>query len=137
MKFPKLSWLIVILVFLEQITKVFFIGKNIVIFEYFSFNYVTNTGVSFGLFKGYNLFFIFMTLIVIIFILSLYDKDKKYQMSFNFILAGAIGNLFDRVFRGYVIDFIDLKFWPVFNLADTFIIIGVVLFLYYLWKENK
>ena len=135
MKNLKNILFVLALLILDQLTKFYFIGKNIKIFEYFSFNFTANTGIVFGFFKGMNLIFIFTSLIIICFVIYFY-REKKLRLGFNFILAGAFGNLIDRIFRGYVVDFIDLKIWPVFNLADAFIVIGVLLLIYFMWKEK-
>ncbi len=135
MKHAKNILLILFLVALDQVSKFYFISKNIKIFEYFSLNFVANTGALFGFFKGYNFIFIFLSLIVIALILCNY-KDKKLRFGFNFILAGAFGNLIDRIFRGYVVDFINLKIWPVFNLADGFVTVGVLILVYIILKEK-
>ena len=63
------------------------------------------------------------------------------KVAFSLIVGGAIGNFVDRVFYGYVIDFIDIKIfkydYPIFNLADSFIVIGVILLVIYTWRcEN-
>lgn len=61
-------------------------------------------------------------------------KDSKNWFAYSLIIGGAIGNITDRLFRGYVIDFVDLYLgnfhWPAFNIADTAISIGMVLFIY-------
>ena len=138
MKNPKNILLILSLIILDQATKFYFTGKNIEIFKYFSFNFVANTGMGFGLLKGFNLLFIFTTLLVILltYYIMYKKKEKKYQLSFNLIIAGAIGNLIDRIFRGFVVDFIDIKIWPVFNLADAFVTIGVVILAWKMIKEK-
>ncbi len=128
--------LIVLLVLFDQLTKLYFYGKNIYIFKYLSLSFISNTGASFGILKGNNLLFIFITLIVIGLMIYYFNKEKKYLMAFTFLLAGAFGNLIDRIFRGFVVDFIDFKFWYVFNLADTFVTIGILLLVYYLFKEK-
>ncbi len=131
MKFLKNFLIVLFLIVLDQLTKYYFFGKQIILFEYFSFRFISNTGATFGIFKGYNLLFIFISIFIIILLLCYYKKFKNNPIALNLVLAGAIGNLIDRIFRGYVVDFIDLKFWPVFNLADSFIVIGVLLILYY------
>ncbi len=136
MKYLKSILLIIILVILDQLSKFYFINRNIKIFSFFSLTFVKNTGVSFGLFKGYNLIFILLTLLVIATIIYNYKKYPKSYLAFNLILAGAIGNLIDRIFRGFVIDFIDFNFWPVFNLADSLIVIGALILIYNLIKEK-
>lgn len=137
MKYLKSIIFILVLVVLDQLAKFYFFGKNIYFFKYLSFNFVANTGVSFGLFSGYNLLFVLFSLVVIGFILYIYKKERRFSLALNFILAGAVGNLVDRLFRGYVVDFVDLGFWPVFNLADVFIIIGGLILVYYLVKEKS
>ena len=65
-------------------------------------------------------------------------QDRLEKVSYSLILGGAIGNLVNRIFNGYVIDFIDIKIfdynYPIFNLADTFIVIGVILLIIYTWR---
>lgn len=72
------------------------------------------------------IFFTIFVLIVFIF-LWLMKLKKKGRLAIAFIIAGAGGNLLDRIFKGGVIDFIDLKIWPIFNLADIFITVGAIL----------
>ncbi len=136
MKHLKNILLILTLIVVDQLSKLYFIGKNIEIFKYFSFSYLQNTGGVFGILKNSNFYFILLTLIIIFVVVYYYDKDKKFSLGFNFLLAGAFDNLIDRVFRGYVIDFIDFKIWPVFNLADVFITLGVLIIVYKTLKEK-
>ena len=137
MKYLKSIFLILFLVILDQISKFYFFGKSIYIFKYFSITSTFNTGITFGIFKGYNILFIFIILLIIGFVIYLYKKDKKYSLAYGFILAGAFGNLIDRVFRGFVVDFIDFRIWPIFNLADAFVTMGVLLLIYYLWRDKN
>ncbi len=136
MRYLRNIILVLVLIILDQITKWYFFGKNIYVFSLLSFNYVSNTGVLFGFFKNSNLIFIFFNLLIVLIILYYYKKHKNYSLGFNFLLAGGIGNLIDRIFRSSVVDFIHLKFWPVFNLADMFITIGILLLLYSMFKEK-
>lgn len=99
-------------------------------------NYVANTGAAFGIFKGSNLIFIILTSLLILAVLYYYREERELRLGFNFILAGAFGNLFDRICYSYVVDFINLKYWPIFNLADVFIVFGV-LYLGYKWVREK
>ena len=137
MKYIKNLFFIILLLLIDQLTKFYFFGKSIFLFKYFSFNYIENTGVTFGLFQGNNLFFIIFSLIIIGLVFYFYKKYDKYNIAWNFILAGAFGNLLDRIIHGFVVDFIDLGFWYVFNLADSFIIIGIGLLLFYFIKEKN
>jgi signal peptidase II len=93
---------------------------------------VHNTGTAFGLFQDKNLFFIILSAVVIAGIAALlFKEEKKNDSPFSLIplvllLGGAAGNLIDRIRLGYVIDFIDFRVWPVFNLADSCITVGII-----------
>ncbi len=126
------SILIFILVLVDQITKVIFKNKSFLIF-----NYTTNTGAAFSLFQNQNLLLIIASVIILIFLIYLYKKYPKIQLYLSLIIAGTIGNLIDRIFLGYVRDFIDLRVWPVFNIADSLGVIGVLLIAYSLTKESR
>ncbi len=111
----------------------------------FQFTYVTNTGAAFGLFPHWGDFFIVIASLVIValvlYYLHLPDGEWLVRVAMGLQLGGALGNLVDRLHRGFVVDFIDLNFWPlahwpVFNLADTSIVSGVtVLIGLMLWEE--
>lgn len=130
---------LIILVALDQITKWLVVVKlkpihDIPIIEgIFHLTYVENRGAAFGIFQGKHLFFIVITLIVITGVTVYYyklPKEKKYYwMRFSLILlvSGAIGNLIDRIRLNYVIDFLYFKLidFPVFNIADICVVIGV------------
>ncbi|MBN2120790.1 MAG: signal peptidase II [Candidatus Omnitrophica bacterium] len=97
-----------------------------------SLRLVHNTGVAFGLLQGKTnlVIFIGVAFIVVFLFFALREKHTPAKKVFlGMILAGALGNLYDRVFLGYVIDYIDLGWWPVFNLADSFITVGCAFFL--------
>ena len=104
---------------------------------YFSLTYVENTGAAFGLFRGQQTMFVVMaviTVFIILFYLSLTeDNEWMIRVALVLILAGAVGNLIDRIAFGYVIDFLHLHYksfsWPVFNFADMIIDAGVGLIL--------
>lgn len=94
-----------------------------------SFTLVKNTGAAFGLFRYQTPVFIAISLAAVVFIVYYLTKRKPgFYLPFALILGGAVGNLIDRLRPGgYVIDFIDLHFWPVFNIADSCITIGALL----------
>lgn len=101
---------------------------------FFKLTYVENQGAAFGLFRGQITAFIMIalfTVAVIVFYLSMVEEEEKMvAVALVLILAGAIGNLIDRACLGYVIDYLHVHYyaqwdWPVFNLADTIIDIGV------------
>jgi len=91
---------------------------------------VYNTGAAFGMFRSHPRFFVIIAALSVFFIcLFLFLKRKSLRffekLALSFILSGTLGNLTDRLRFGHVIDFIDLRIWPVFNIADSFITIGV------------
>jgi signal peptidase II len=102
---------------------------------------VYNTGTAFGLFAGNNSFFVYISFIAIILIFILIFKTSirniLIRSAYSMILAGAISNLIDRLRVGYVIDFIDFRFWPVFNLADTSITCGIILLFIVIFSHNQ
>ena len=130
---------------IDQLTKyiafiVLFKDQQILtINHYLNFRPVWNDGISFGMFQGYGNFgrviFIIIALIISLWIIILSKKlNTTGVIGYNMIAGGAIGNVIDRVIHGKVIDFIDFHYkeyhWPTFNMADSFIFIGVLLFLY-------
>jgi signal peptidase II len=91
--------------------------------------YVRNTGAAFSLFIGFSSYLVVVGLVVVLLVLYFHyrlpQKSLLLQIGMAFILGGSIGNLTDRVIHGYVIDYIDFIVWPVFNLADIMINLGV------------
>ena len=143
--------LFLILVVIDQLTKQIFVssfdlGQSMVVNSYLSWTYLHNTGAAFSILadggpiqKAYLLSVsVFVSVVVIIWIQKTpiyYGQKLLGQFS---LLSGAGGNLIDRAQYGYVVDFIDMHingfYWPVFNLADSFIFIGVILLLF---ERNK
>ncbi len=111
---------------------VLYLGESIpVVRNVFHFTLVHNTGIAFGLFRNQGFIFgavVLIAAVLIGFNIYYYRKNHEiplsYVLAFSLILGGAFGNLADRMFYGYVIDFIDFRIWPVFNLADSAITIG-------------
>lgn len=143
---------IVGLVLLDQLTKIqiennFFVGDTIeIISNFFHITYVQNRGIAFGVFQGkINAISIATTIAIIGIIIYFFKNFKKIEVieriAYMAIISGAIGNMIDRIFRGYVVDMLDFRgIWQyVFNLADVYINIGVALiFLDILLKlKNK
>ncbi|MBN1869985.1 MAG: signal peptidase II [Candidatus Omnitrophica bacterium] len=128
-------------VIIDRVTKLFFselLGYREslpVIRNILHMTLVHNTGIAFGFFKDQGIVFIVIPIIAIfllIFNIYYYRQNNEalsrvYILAFSLILGGAIGNLIDRIVYGYVIDFIDLRVWPVFNVADSAITIGAIL----------
>jgi signal peptidase II len=96
--------------------------------NFFYLTRITNSGAAFGLFQGKINIFIIISIIAIILIIVLKIKmnirSVFYNIALGFILGGAVGNLIDRVILREVTDFIHIVFWAVFNVADSFIVIG-------------
>lgn len=107
-----------------------------------SLTYVQNTGAAFGLFKGQQWLFILISLGVMAWIVwelrAHHPVNRLVGWACGLLLGGAAGNLIDRVRLGYVIDFLDLHWWPVFNIGDSAITIGVtLLILHSLWGAPR
>jgi len=115
----------------------------------FNLTYVRNTGAAFGIFAGSaevfrRPFLILVSILAGGFIIALLtrltDGERGMITALTFILGGAIGNLIDRVFYGEVIDFLDIYWrnyhWPAFNVADSFITVGVTIALCSLYKHR-
>mgnify|MGYP005838179613 CR=1 FL=1 len=106
---------------------------------------VRNPGTAFGILHGKSpALFLASIAIFAVLLLALWRWGKTgsrlFQAAMGLLIGGALGNIIDRIFLGEVVDFIDLRFWPVFNFADTAIVIGVVLAIAVIladtWKEH-
>lgn len=138
-----------IIVLIDQISKIIvdnFLNAEITIIpNFFTITEVKNTGGAWGMFGGNSLILACISLIVIIGLIRIINSDKKITkvdlLSYSFILGGIIGNFIDRLVRSFVIDFLSFKIFkydfPVFNIADIFIVIGVFLFIIITLKEDK
>ena len=91
--------------------------------------YVQNTGAAFGILRGANWFLLGVGVLVLAVVFYFHcrfsARDRLLQVILGAIFGAALGNLIDRLIFGHVVDFIDFRFWPVFNFADTFINLGV------------
>jgi signal peptidase II len=134
--------LLLFVVFLDQVSKhyvnrIFPLGSSFEVIRGFLYiTHLTNTGVSFGMFKGFNIFFVAVSIAALFFFVRMSLKNIKYLLPISLVCAGVIGNLIDRVSLGYVIDFIEFRFFPVFNIADSAITLGVI-WLVILTLKNK
>ena len=103
--------------------------------------YVQNTGAAFGLFRGYPGVFACLSVAVSVWIaLELFRRrvqDRLTEAALVLIMSGAVGNLIDRARLGYVVDFIDLRVWPVFNIADSAITVGVTLLIWQAFRRTN
>ena len=137
----------IFIVLIDQFTKYLmfynyktFINKDFLLFK---LDFVKNYGAAFNIFSGSR---IFLSLISILFsILLIYLIFRKNTLnsfdlySYSFILGGTIGNGIDRIYKGFVVDFINLNIinFPVFNIADISINIGFIFLLYNIFKNNR
>ena len=137
----------IFIVLIDQFTKyLMFYNKKLFVnkdFLLFKLDFVKNYGAAFNIFSGSR---IFLSLISILFsILLIYLIFRKNTLnlfdlySYSFILGGTIGNGIDRIYKGFVVDFINLNIinFPVFNIADISIIIGFIILLYNIFKNNR
>jgi len=135
-----LLFLSIIVTLIDQITKQIIDSNSKILVNkdllFFKIDYVKNYGAAFNLFNGNRFFLSFISLIIalilIYFILYKKNLNNIELLSYSFILGGTIGNGIDRITKGYVIDFINLNFidFPIFNVADISINIGLILIIY-------
>lgn len=109
--------------------------------RFFSFTHVTNRGIAFGLLPEWGDCFLYVGIFVVLFLILYHYRLKEASPFFHFCLGlqlgGALGNLVDRIRYGYVVDFLDFKFWPVFNVADSSITIGTLLLVFYFLRRGE
>jgi signal peptidase II len=109
--------------------------------QFVKLTYVRNTGAAFSLFVGFSPYLAAINLVISFVVVYIYYRlpknDRLTQTALAFILGGSLGNLADRFVRSYVVDYIDVGFWPVFNLADIAINLGVALLAYKLLFGGK
>lgn len=123
-------------IIIDQITKI--LASNFlkpiytlpIIKDIFHFTYRENTGMAFGMLKEHRWVFMLVSTILIIglgiYLFGMKSQNRLYDVSIAVILSGGIGNMIDRIFLGYVVDFIDCRFidFAVFNVADSFVCVG-------------
>ena len=127
----KLFIISLIIIVLDQVTKILTKNIDYEIFPFFSFIYTTNTGAAFGVFKEQTTLITFLSIMIIGALIYFIPKiEKENYFAYSLLLGGAIGNLIDRIFLGHVRDFISIWVWPIFNIADIAISIGIILIIY-------
>ena len=134
--------LIITTIVLDQIVKYYInlnmtVGQSIpIINDILHITYVLNPGAAFGILEHKRVFFILIVFVMLVISYYVYKKISKMNLFLKIgmalLIGGAIGNLIDRVKTGYVIDFIDFRIWPVFNIADIAIVIGVGIIIYFM-----
>lgn len=135
---------------LDQMTKWLVVqrmnlGESIPIIEGFlSITSHRNRGAAFGILQGQMWLFFIITILVVVGIVYYLQKQVKYPgtgVAFGLILGGAIGNFIDRLVKGEVVDFIDVYIvnydFPIFNVADSALVIGVILLMLFTLKEEQ
>ena len=124
------------IIIVDQLTKVLVkayipVGDSWIDMWIFSVVHGLNRGSAFGLFQGYTLPLIVLSIVGIVAILYFFRRQQYNSLSMRialaFIVGGAIGNLIDRLKDGVVVDFISVGWWPAFNVADSFISVGMVI----------
>ncbi len=144
-------WTIIIIlsVLVDQAAKWIVVGtmelhESIVLIDgFFSFTHIQNRGAAWGMFSGQRWIFIVVTAIALIVLpLILYQYRKLHVLfgvSMSLIIGGAAGNMIDRVFLGYVVDFLEFTFidFPVFNIADVCIVVGAIIMMIYVLFFDK
>lgn len=149
-KWLLLVWVALTVIVIDQITKALVVA-NIPAWEswmpldairpYFTITHVQNTGAAFGLFQGGGDLFAVIALVVAALIVYFYFQLPgsiwPVRLALGLQLGGALGNWIDRVRLGYVVDFFDFKFWPVFNIADSAIVVGTLSLVVLMWWEDR
>ncbi|MBO8233813.1 signal peptidase II [Prochlorococcus marinus XMU1419] len=137
----------IFIVLIDQFTKYLmiynkklFINKDFLLFK---LDFVENYGAAFNIFSGSRIFLSFISILFSIILIYLIFRKNTLNLfdlySYSFILGGTIGNGIDRIYKGFVVDFINLNIvnFPVFNIADISINIGFIFLIYNIFKNNR
>ncbi|ABK62109.1 MULTISPECIES: signal peptidase II [Clostridium] len=139
-------------IILDRITKLWALkelssGHEIeIIKNFFSFNYLENRGAAFGIFQGKTVLLVLVTLLIMIGVIYYFIKyrptSRFMRIGVSFIVSGALGNLYDRIFYKYVVDFIlihykNVYYYPTFNIADILVVVGTIMLAIFLLREGK
>jgi len=145
----KIGIISLIVIIIDRILKVLVTNnfvlnvRNKIIDGFFYITNCHNEGAAFSLFSGNVLFLIFITLIVLFLIYRTINKENVNKigiLAYGLLLGGILGNLYDRIFYGYVIDYLDFRIFKfnfaIFNLADAAIVIGAILLIVFEGSDN-
>ena len=148
-KVKKIGIISLIVIIIDRILKVLVTNnfalnvRNKIIDGFFYITNCHNEGAAFSLFSGNVLFLIFITLIVLFLIYRTINKENVNKigiLAYGLLLGGILGNLYDRIFYGYVIDYLDFRIFnfnfAIFNLADAAIVVGAILFIVFEGSDN-
>lgn len=144
-------WLTLVVILLDMVSKyivsrLLIVNESVMIIKnFFNITYVRNTGAAFSIFSGNTFLVMIVSFIIIIGIILYISKNKPSnkieKISYSLILGGAIGNFIDRIIYGYVRDFIEIDIfgwdYPIFNLADVFVVVGVILLVIATWRGRN
>lgn len=137
---------------LDRVTKLWVLNslkdssEKVIINGFFSLTYVENKGAAWNIFSGKTIFLIIFTFIilcgVVFYLIKCRSKNKFIRIALSLIIAGAAGNIVDRVIYKHVVDFIlfhykDVYYYPVFNIADVCVVIGTFLLLICMLRDDK
>ncbi|NLU45012.1 MAG: signal peptidase II [Acholeplasmataceae bacterium] len=135
-----------VVVMLDQITKYMIVsnmteGMSIpIIDQVFHLTFVLNPGAAFGMLEHNREFFIIMAIVVLMFVVymrkKILEEPLPIQIGIALFVGGALGNLIDRMKTGLVVDFFDFRIWPVFNIADIAICLGVGVMIWSIIREE-
>ena len=134
---------------LDRLSKIYAINnfienpiKSLII----NFTYLENRGAAFGILQDRRIFFLLITVGIVIYLIYYFVKNHKnnpliLNIALSFIISGALGNFYDRAFNGYVVDFIEFAFinFPIFNIADILVTIGcglAIIYILFIHEEN-
>lgn len=139
----------ILFIFLDQVSKylvINYLDKEIMVIKnFFYLIYTKNEGAAFSILTGKRIFLILITLLVLGIIINYIIKNKSNKkievIAFSLVIGGSLGNLIDRVVRGFVVDFISVKIFnynfPIFNIGDSFICIGVFLLIFVSLRKER
>jgi len=133
----------VLIVVLDALTKQWVraeipLGAEMKVNSFLSLTHIQNTGISFGMLQGFPQVMTLITLLITALLIYYREEiatNAQTTYALALILGGAVGNLIDRILFQTVTDFIDFHFWPAFNIADTAICIGAIVWVYNYRKE--
>lgn len=133
-------------IILDQLVKIYVVsnmklGESIpVVQDIFHLTYVLNPGAAFGILENQRWFFIAICVAILLGVAIFYKSIRRecamFRYGLGLLLGGAVGNLIDRIQNGLVVDFLDFRIWPVFNIADIAICVGAVMLVVSLLNES-
>lgn len=144
--------IISVVVFIIDLISKVIVSNNLELYEsisvidnFFNITYTHNYGGAWSIFENSTLLITIISIIIIILLIFYVIKNKITRktdvIGYSLIIGGALGNLFDRIVHGYVIDFLDFNIfgydYPIFNIADTMIVIGIFILLIFTERSNK